>query len=78
MTKIPPIQHKNRLEITFQKKFKMFLKAMFSPPSESTPTALKPDDSDTITWKLITFEEIKQAIMSSSLRKAPEPDEISF
>jgi len=38
----------NSLEITFQKKFKMFLKTMFSPSSESTPTALKPNDLDTI------------------------------
>ncbi len=48
IAKIPPIQHENSLEITFQKKSKMFLKAMFPPPPESTPTALKLDDSDTI------------------------------
>ena len=56
----------------------MFLKAMFPPSSESTPTALKPDDSDTIAWNSTTFEEVEQAIKSSSLRKAPGPDRISF
>jgi len=48
VAKIPPIQHENSLEITFQEKFKMFLKAMFPPPSEFTATTLKSDDSDTI------------------------------
>jgi len=51
---------------------------MFPPPPESTPTALKPDDSDTIAWNLTTFEEVEQAIKSSSPRKAPGPDGISF
>ncbi len=51
VVKIPSIQHKNSLEITFQEKFKMFLKTMFSSSSESTATALKPDDLNIITWK---------------------------
>ncbi len=78
IVKIPSIQHKNSLEITFQKKSKIFLKTMFPSPSESTPTALKTDDSDTIAWKLTTFKEIEQAIKSSSLRKASNSDKISF
>jgi hypothetical protein len=69
-SKIPPIQHENSLGITFQKKSNMFLKTMFPPPPESAATALKPDDSDTIAWNSITFEEVEQAIKSSSPRKA--------
>ncbi len=76
--KIPPIQYENSLGITFQDKSKMFLKAMFPPPSESAATPLKPDNSDTIAWKTTTFEEVEQAIKSSSLRKAPGPDRLSF
>jgi hypothetical protein len=77
-SKIPPIQHENSLGITFQKKSNMFLKTMFPPPPESAATALKPDDSDTIAWNSITFEEVEQAIKSSSPRKAPGPDGLSF
>jgi len=78
VAKIPPIQHENSLEITFQEKSKMFLKAMFPPPPESAATALKPDDSDTIAWNSITFEEVEEAIKFSSPRKAPGPDGLSF
>jgi len=78
VAKIPPIQHENHLGITFQEKSKMFLKAMFSPPSESAATALKSDDSDTIAWNTTTFKEVEQAIKSSSPRKAPKPDGIFF
>ncbi len=78
VAKIPPIQHENHLGITFQEKSKMFLKAMFPPPSESAATALKSDDSDTIAWNTTTFKEVEQAIKSSSPRKAPEPDGIFF
>jgi len=48
VVKISSIQHENSLEITFQKKFKMFLKTRFSSSSESTATALKSDDLNTI------------------------------
>ncbi len=51
---------------------------MFSSSSKLMATALKPDDSDTITWKLTTFKEIKQTIKISSLRKASKSDKISF
>ncbi len=51
---------------------------MFSSSSESMITAWKLDDSDTISWKLTTFKEIKQAIKFSSLRKASKSDRISF
>ena len=56
----------------------MFLKTMFSSSLELTVTVLKPDDLNTITWKLITFNEVKQAIKSSSLRKASKSNKISF
>jgi len=78
VVKIPSIQHENSLEITFQEKFKMFLKVMFSPSSEFTATALKSDDSDTIVWNSITFKEVEKAIKFSSLRKASESDNLSF
>ncbi len=51
---------------------------MFSSSLELTVTVLKPDDLNTITWKLITFKEVKQAIKSSSLRKASKSNKISF
>jgi len=78
IVKISSIQHENSLEITFQKKFKMFLKTMFSSSSKSTVTALKPDDLDTIAWKLTIFKEVKQIIKFLSLRKASKSDRISF
>ena len=51
---------------------------MFSSSSELTVTALRSDDSDTITWKLTIFKEVKQAIKFSLLRKASKSDRISF
>ncbi len=51
---------------------------MFSSSSESTATALKPDDLNTIIWKSTTFKEVKQAIKFSSLRKASKSNKISF
>jgi len=78
VAKISSIQHENSLEITFQEKFKMFLKAMFPSPSESAATTLKSDDSDTIAWNSITFEEVEETIKFSSLRKASESDNLSF
>ncbi len=51
---------------------------MFLSSSESTLTALKPDDSDTIVWNLTTFKEVKQAIKSLLFRKASKSDKISF
>ncbi len=78
VVKISSIQHENSLEITFQEKFKMFLKTMFSSPSESTVTALKPDDLNIITWKSTNFKEVEQTIKFSSFRKASKSDRISF
>jgi len=78
IAKISFIQYENSLKIIFEKKFKMFLKAMFSESSEFTATPLKSDDLDTITWKLITFEEVEQTIKSLSLKKASKSDELSF
>jgi len=78
VVKIPSIQHENSLVITFQEKFKMFVKAMFSSSSESAATRLKSDDSDTITWNSITFEEVEETIKFSSFRKASESDDLSF
>ena len=51
---------------------------MFSSSSESTATALKSDDLNTITWKSTTFKEIEQVIKFSSLRKASKSDKISL
>ncbi len=51
---------------------------MFSSSSESIVTALKSNDLDTITWKLTTFKEVKQAIKFLLLRKTFKSDRVSF
>ncbi len=51
---------------------------MFSLSSESTVTALKSDDLNTITWKSTTFKEVKQAIKFSSFRKAFKLNKLFF
>jgi len=71
IVKISSIQH----EFFF---LKSYFKTMFSSSSESTITGLKPDDLDTITWKLTTFKEVEQTIKFSSLRKASKSNKISF
>jgi len=64
--------------ITFKDKCDIFLKAMFSKPPQTSPVELENDNSLTKPWYSVISEEIKQAIMSSSSKKASEPDELSF
>ncbi len=51
---------------------------MFPKPPQTSPVELANDNNSTKPWFPVTSEEIKQAIMISSTRKAPEPDELSF
>src|SRR6266498_5150433 len=64
--------------ITFNQKCEAFLILLFHPPPASEP----PDWSTYIEkewdWPEISIDEIKEAISSSSGKKAPGPDQICF
>ena len=51
---------------------------MFSKPLKTAAVELEDDHHLTKPWFFIISEEIKQAIMTSSTRKASEPDGLSF
>ena len=76
--KLPPITIENQEKaISFDNKCEAFIKAMFPPPpivrlSETT------ENNNNTSWPEMTEKEVKQAINTSSARKAPGPDRISF
>ncbi len=76
--KIPPLKHEDQLGITFQDKCSIFLKAMFPNPPKTAETELSEDNESTKKWFAVISDEIKQAIMTSSTKKAPGPDGLSF
>ncbi len=51
---------------------------MFSKPLKTAAVELEDDYHSTKPWFLIISKEIKQAIMTSSTRKAPESDGLFF
>ena len=68
----------------FPEKCQAFIHAMYSNKVEDTQRIqrlmeLCPDDrNNTLEWPEVQKEEIQEAIQTSSLKKAPEPDGISF
>ena len=76
--KIPSLKHENQTGINFQDKCSIFLKAMFPKPPKTAETELPEDTESTKTWFAVISDEIKQAIMTSSTKKAPGPDGLSF
>jgi hypothetical protein len=76
--KIPPIKHEDKVGVTFKDKCDIFLKAMFPNPPQTSPVELESDNNSTKPWFSVISEEIKKAIMTSSTKKAPGPDGLSF
>ncbi len=76
--KLPSIQNSQKeLKIEFNEKCEAFLKAMYSPSSKiQINEELLLNES--IQWSRVIEEEIKHAINFSALRKALEPDDMSF
>ena len=77
--KISPVQSAgNQLATDFNTKCEIFLQAMYPKPPDVqvvyTPSPLQTHKP----WPLITDLEIQQAIQTSSPKKAPGPDDLSF
>jgi hypothetical protein len=51
---------------------------MFPNPPQTSPVELESDNNSTKPWFSVISEEIKKAIMTSSTKKAPGPDGLSF
>ena len=81
MKRIPPIKTaEDELCQDFKSKCHMFIKAMYSKPpeiSQDIDTSNTQEGTQGI-WHNLSDNEVKQAIFTSSLKKAPEPDRISF
>jgi len=76
--KLPSIQNAQKeLKTEFNEKCEAFLKAMYSSPSK---VQINEDllSNESIQWSRIIEGKIKHAINFSALRKALEPDDMSF
>jgi hypothetical protein len=82
--RIPIIEYKNKegqeiKAIDFKEKSTAFLETLFpKPPSTSALNWTDYRSDPTWEWPNVEREEIKKAIFSSSIKKAPGPDRISF
>ncbi|SLM41109.1 hypothetical protein LPUS_12025 [Lasallia pustulata] len=78
MEKIPPLQTADgKLCHTFNDKCQTFIKAMYPKPPEISQNPNKPNAPEA-QWNSLTNNEVKQAIFTSSPKKAAGPDEIGF
>ncbi|SLM41335.1 Ribonuclease H-like domain [Lasallia pustulata] len=78
MEKIPPIQTADgKLCHTFNDKCQTFIKAMYPKPPEISQNPDRPNAPEA-QWNSLTNNEVKQAIFTSSPKKAAGPDEIGF
>ncbi|SLM36675.1 Ribonuclease H-like domain [Lasallia pustulata] len=78
MEKIPPIQTADgKLCHTFNDKCQTFVKAMYPKPPEINQNPDRPNAPEA-QWSSLTNNEVKQAIFTSSPKKAAGPDEIGF
>ncbi|SLM40367.1 hypothetical protein LPUS_11133 [Lasallia pustulata] len=78
MEKIPPIQTADgKLCHTFNDKCQTFIKAMYSKPPEISQNPDRPNAPEA-QWNSLTNNEVKQAIFTSSPKKAAGADEIGF
>ena len=76
--KIPPIQTSDgKLCLTFNDKCHTFIKAMYLKPPEIGQNPDIPNAPEA-QWNSLTNNEVKQAIFTSSPKKAAGPDEIGF
>src|SRR6266536_3890254 len=64
--------------ITFNQKCDAFLTSLFHPPPASEPLDWSSYIEKEWEWPKILIDKIKEAIFSSSDKKAPGPDQISF
>jgi hypothetical protein len=77
--KLPIIVEEGQKVVNFEEKCNIFLKIMFpDPPITDAINWNNYRASNKWKWKTITNAEIKQAIFSSSIKKAPGQDNISF
>ena len=73
-------QHENQ-EITaiiFEQKCEAFMQILFKKSSQSEAVSWNNYIEKNWEWSVVSRDEIKEAIFSSSIRKAAESDKISF
>ena len=79
MEKIPPIQDSDgKLCQNFNDKCYTFIKAMYPKPPEISQDIDISNTQEEAQWNSLTNNEVKQAIFTSSPKKAAGPDEIGF
>src|SRR5947207_4573858 len=73
-------QHENQeiTAITFEQKCEAFMQVLFKKPPQSEAINWNNDIEINWKWSVVSRDEIKEAIFSSSIRKAAGPDKISF
>jgi hypothetical protein len=77
--KLPTITADGQKAVNFKQKCNIFLKIMFpEPPITDAINWNNYRANNKWKWKTITDTEIQRAIFSSSIKKAPGPDSISF
>jgi ribonuclease HI len=80
--KLPIIQYKiadkNESAINFQEKCKAFQYILFPKPPESEPPNWENYQQKEWDWPIVNSAEIELAIITSSAKKAPGPDHLSF
>jgi hypothetical protein len=78
VTPIPQLHHEGSTGNTFKDKCKILKAALFPTPPDLADTSPPDPRSQRIDWEAITQKEISDAIFTSSNKKAPGPDSISF
>ena len=83
--KLPPISHNGEIKIHFEEKCDALIEAIFPPPPEDIQERPPKDLLDVVNhfenrqhrrkWEKVIHREIKNAIFSSSLKKASGSDE---
>src|SRR2546430_12433085 len=80
--KLPIIQYQHENQeitaITFEQKCEAFMHVLFKKPPQSEAINWNNYIEKNWEWPVVSRDEIKEAIFSSSIRKAAGPDKISF
>src|SRR5205809_2694702 len=80
--KLPIIQYQHENQeitaITFEQKCEAFMQVLFKKPPQSEAVNWNNYIEKDWEWPVVSKDEIKEAIFSSSTRKAAGPDKISF
>src|SRR5204863_9230340 len=73
-------QHENQkiTAITFEQKCEVFMQVLFKKPPQSEAVNWNNYIEENWEWPVVSRDEIKEAIFSSSTRKAAGSDKISF